>query len=71
MNYNEEISDIQSEMLNTMPSTYSIVKGNWLWEMFKVFSIKVHELLLLLTDTADKLNVKNPKGDELDSYVKQ
>ena len=71
MNYNEEISDIQADMLNEMPSTYSKVKGNWLWEMFKAFSIKVYKLLQLLTDTADKLNVENLKGDELDAYVKQ
>ena len=71
MNYNEDISGIQSDMLNEMPSTYSKVKGNWLWEMFKAFSIKVYELLQLLTDTADKLNVENLEGDELDAYVRQ
>ncbi len=71
MNYNEEISNIQADMLNEMPDSYSKVKGNWLWEMFKAFSMKVYELLQLLTDTADKLNVENLKGDELDAYVGQ
>ena len=71
MNYNEEISDIQADMLNEMPSSYSKVKGNWLWEMFKAFAIKIYELLQLLTDTAEKLNVEKLRGDELDAYVKQ
>ncbi len=71
MNYNEEISDIQADMLNEMPSSYSKVKGNWLWEMFKAFAMKIYELLQLLTDTAEKLNVEKLKGDELDAYVKQ
>ena len=62
MNYNEEISDIQSDMLNEMPPTYSKVKGNWLWEMFKSFSIKVYELLQLLTDTDSKVIVKALKN---------
>lgn len=71
MNYNEEISDIQSDLLNEMPSTYSKIKGCWLWEMFKAFAIKIFELLQLLNDTASKLNVENLQGDELDAYVKQ
>lgn len=71
MNYNEEISDIQSELLENMPDTYSKIKGTWLWEMFKSFAIKIFELLGLLTDTASKLNVENLQGDELDAYVKQ
>lgn len=71
MNYNEEISDIQMELLNEMPSGYSKVKGNWLWEMMKAFAIKIYELLQLLTDTAGKLNVENLQGDELEAYVKQ
>lgn len=71
MNYNEEISDIQSDLLNKMPDTYSKTKGTWLWEMFKSFSIKISEFLQLLTDTADKLNIENLQGDELDAYVKQ
>ncbi len=45
MNYNEEIADIQSDMLNEMPSEYSKVKGNWLWEMFKAFSVKIYDFL--------------------------
>ena len=57
MNYNEEISDIQADMLNEMPSTYSKLKGTWLWEMFKAFAIKIFELLGLLTETANKLNI--------------
>lgn len=71
MNYNEEISDIQSEMLSEMPAEYTKVKGNWLWEMFKAFAIKIYELLGLLTDTADKLDIEKLKGDELDGYVRQ
>lgn len=71
MNYNEEISDIQSDLLNEMPSTYSKIKGCWLWEMFKAFAIKIFELLQLLNDTASKLNIENLQGDELDAYVKQ
>lgn len=71
MKYNEEISDIQSDMLNQMPSTYSKVKGNWLWEMFKAFSIKIYEFLQLLTDTAAKMDIENLKGDELEAYVRQ
>lgn len=71
MNYNEELSDIQSDMLNEMPNTYSKLKGTWLWEMFKAFAIKIFELLGLLTDTANKLNIENLQGDELDAYVKQ
>ncbi len=71
MNYNEEISDIQSELLENMPDTYSKIKGTWLWEMFKAFAIKIFELLGLLTDTASKLNVENLQGDELEAYVKQ
>lgn len=71
MNYNEEISDIQSDLLNEMPNTYSKLKGTWLWEMFKAFAIKIFELLQLLTDTASKLNIENLQGDELDAYIKQ
>ncbi len=71
MNYNEEISDIQSDMLNEMPSTYSKLKGTWLWEMLKAFAIKIFELLGLLSETANKLNIENLKGDELDAYVRQ
>ena len=71
MNYNEEISDIQADMLNEMPSTYSKLKGTWLWEMFKAFAIKIFELLGLLTETANKLNIENLQGDELDAYVRQ
>lgn len=71
MNYNEEISDIQNDLLDNMPSTYSKIKGCWLWEMFKAFSIKIFELLQLLTDTSKKLNIENLQGDELDAYVKQ
>ena len=59
MNYNEEISDIQADMLNEMPSTYSKLKGTWLWEMFKAFAIKIVELLGLFTKTANKRNIKN------------
>lgn len=71
MNYNEEISEIQADMLNEMPKTYSKLKGTWLWEMFKAFAIKIFELLGLLTETANKLNIENLQGDELDAYVKQ
>lgn len=71
MNYNEEISDIQADMLNEMPNTYSKLKGTWLWEMFKAFAIKIFELLGLLTETANKLNIENLQGDELDAYVSQ
>ncbi len=71
MKYNEEISDIQSDLLSKMPSSYSKVKGTWLWEMMKSYSIKIYELLQLLTDTSEKLNVENLYGDELDAYVKQ
>lgn len=71
MNYNEEISDIQADLLDEMPSTYSKIKGTWLWELMKSFAIKISELLQLLTDTAGKLNVENLQGDELDSYIKQ
>ncbi len=71
MNYTEEISDIQNDLLGEMPDTYSKVKGTWLWEMFKSFSIKIYELLQLLTDTAGKFNVEKLRGDELDAYVKQ
>ena len=71
MKYNEEISDIQADMLNEMPNTYSKLKGTWLWEMFKAFAIKIFELLGLLTETANKLNIENLQGDELDAYVRQ
>ena len=71
MNYNEEISDIQADMLDEMPDTYSKLKGTWLWEMFKAFAIKIFELLGLLTDTSNKLNIENLQGDELDAYVRQ
>lgn len=71
MNYNEEISDIQSELLEEMPDSYSKFKGTWLWEMLKAFAIKIYELLQLLAGTADKLNIENLKGDELDAYVRQ
>lgn len=71
MNYNEELSDIQADLLDEMPDTYSKIKGTWLWEMFKAFAIKLYELLQLLTDTAKKLNVENLQGDELDAYVRQ
>lgn len=71
MNYNEELSNIQADLLDKMPDTYSKIKGTWLWEMFKAFAIKIFELLGLLTDTAKKLNVENLQGDELDAYVRQ
>lgn len=71
MNYNEEISDIQSNLLDEMPERYSKIKGGWLWEMFKAFALKIHELLSLLTDTSKKMNIDNLYGDELDAYVKQ
>lgn len=71
MNYNEDVSDIQSDMLNEMPSNYSKIKGTWLWELFKAFAIKIFDLLNLLTDTANKLNIENLQGDELDAYVRQ
>lgn len=71
MKYNEEISDIQDDLLENMPSTYSKIKGCWLWEMMKAFALKIYELLMLLTDTAGKLNIENLQGDELDAYVKQ
>lgn len=71
MNYNEEISDIQTSLLDEMPDGYSKIKGTWLWEMFKAFAIKIFELLGLLTNTAGKLNVENLQGDELEAYVKQ
>lgn len=71
MNYNEELSNIQADLLDEMPDTYSKIKGTWLWEMFKAFAIKIFELLGLLTDTASKLNVENLQGDELDAYVRQ
>ena len=71
MNYNEELSGIQKDMLDEMPSTYSKLKGTWLWEMFKAFAIKIYEFLQLLTDTAGKLNVENLQGDELDAYISQ
>lgn len=41
MNHNEENSDIQTELLNEMPSGYSKVKGNWMWEMMKAFAINM------------------------------
>lgn len=71
MDYNEEISDIQSDLLENVPGTYSKQKGNWLWEMFKAFAIKIYELLQLLTDTSKKLDIENLQGDELDAYVRQ
>lgn len=71
MNYNDEISDIQSDMLNEMPDSYSKIKGTWLWEIFKAFAIKIYELLQLLIDTSAKLNIENLQGDELDAYVHQ
>lgn len=71
MNYNDEINDIQQDLLDNMPDTYSKQKGNWLWEMFKSFAIKIYELLQLLIETSNKLNVENLQGDELDAYVKQ
>lgn len=71
MNYNEDVSDIQTELLENMPNTYSKIKGCWLWEIMKAFAIKLSELLALLTSTADKLNIENLQGDELDAYVKQ
>ncbi|MDO4302003.1 MAG: baseplate J/gp47 family protein [Clostridia bacterium] len=71
MNYNEELSDIHADLLNEMPDKYSKIKGTWLWEMFKVFALKIYELLSLLTDTAGKLNVENLQGDELEAYVRQ
>ena len=71
MKYNEELMDIQNDMLSEMPSTYSKLKGTWLWEMFKAFAIKIFELLGLLTETAEKLNIENLQGDELDAYVQQ
>lgn len=71
MNYNEEISDIHEDLLENMPSTYSKIKGCWLWEMMKAFALKIYELLMLLTETAEKLNIENLQGDELDAYVKQ
>jgi len=71
MNYDEEITDIQNDLLNEIPNTYSKIKGVWLWEIFKAFSLKIHELLQLLTSTAGKLNVDNLQGDELEAYVKQ
>jgi len=71
MNYDEKITDIQTDLLNEMPNTYSKIKGTWLWEMFKAFSLKIHEFLQLLTSTSGKLNVDNLQGDELDAYVKQ
>ncbi len=71
MNYNDEINDIQQDLLDQMPETYSKQKGNWLWEMFKSFAIKIYELLQLLLETSNKLNVENLQGDELDAYVKQ
>lgn len=71
MNYNEKLSDIQNDLLNEMPESYSKIKGTWLWEMFKSFALKIYELLKLLTDTASKLNVENLQGDELEAYVRQ
>lgn len=71
MNYNEEISEIQEGLLNSMPDTYSKQKGVWLWEMMKAFAIKLSELLNLLSSTADKLSIENLQGDELDAYVSQ
>ncbi len=71
MNYNEEVSDIQADMLSEMPSNYSKIKGTWLWELFKAFAIKIFDILNLLTDTANKLNIENLQGDELDAYVQQ
>ena len=71
MKYDEEISTIQSDLLDEMPDTYSKVKGTWLWEMFKSFALKIYELLQLLSDTVGKLNIENLQGDELDAYVLQ
>lgn len=71
MNYDEEVSDIQSDLLAEMPDKYSKSKGTWLWEIFKAFSLKLYDLLSLLTDTAKKLNIENLQGDELDAYVSQ
>ena len=71
MDYNESVSDIQEDLLQNMPSTYSKQKGTWVWEMFKAFSLKLSDLLELLSDTAEKLNIENLQGDELDAYVLQ
>ncbi len=71
MNYDESVSDVQAELLDNMPSAYSKIKGCWLWELMKSFAIKLCELLGLLSDTADKLNIENLQGDELDAYVSQ
>jgi len=71
MNYNESISDIQADLLGNMPDKYSKVKGTWLWEMTKAFSIELSEFLQLLSETSNKLNVDNLQGDELDAYVYQ
>ena len=71
LDYNEEISDIHSDLIDEMPDTYSKVKGTWLWEITKSFSLKIYELLQLLNDTAAKLSIENLQGDELDAYARQ
>ena len=71
MNYDDEVNNIHDDMLNEMPSSYSKIKGSWLWEILKAVAIKIYELLGLLNDTSQKLNIENLKGDELDAYVGQ
>lgn len=71
MDYNKNVSDILEELLNEMPNNYTKLKGTWLWEIFKAFAIKLHDSLELLTDVANKFDIENLQGDELDAYIEQ
>ena len=71
MDYNKDVSVILEELLNEMPNNYTKLKGTWLWEMFKAFSIKLHNSLELLTEVSNKFDIANLQGDELDAYVQQ
>ncbi len=71
MDYNENVSDIQEEILSQMPDTYTKLKGTWLWEMSKAFSLKIRDSLAYLTEVANKFDITKLQGDELDAYVSQ
>jgi uncharacterized phage protein gp47/JayE len=56
------------DLLHSIDSRISTTKGTWIWEIYKTWAVKYHELDMTMAQIVTSMNVVNAKGFSLDSW---
>lgn len=71
MDYRKSADIIQNEMLDQIDKSYEKSKGYFLWDISKAIAIRIKDILYQLQEVANRLDVEQLSGSELERFIYQ